>query len=121
MDDVDLVNVFRNLLKDVKDVKEETGRLNRKLVLEQEEFKEALKAEREKREEAVKGEREKREEALKVEKEERERERAERQSEKIEADKKYKFLQNYIVDVEETTMDTVGWIANNVGHHLFSA
>ena len=110
MDDVDLVNVFRNLLKDVKDVKEETGRLNRKLVLEQEEFKEALKAEREKREEA-----------LKVEKEERERERAERQSEKIEADKKYKFLQNYIVDVEETTMDTVGWIANNMGHHLFSA
>ena len=110
MDDVDLVNVFRNLLKDVKDVKEETGRLNRKLVLEQEEFKEALKEEREKREEA-----------LKVEKEERERERAERQSEKIEADKKYKFLQNYIVDVEETTMDTVGWIANNVGHHLFSA
>ena len=109
MDDVDLVNVFRNLLKDVKDVKEETGRLNRKLVLEQEEFKEELKAEREKREEA-----------LKVEKEERERERAERQSEKIEADKKYKFLQNYIVDVEETTMDTVGWIANNVGHHLFS-
>ena len=110
MDDVDLVNVFRNLLKDVKDVKEETGRLNRNLVLEQEEFKEELKAEREKREEA-----------LKVEKEERERERAERQSEKIEADKKYKFLQNYIVDVEETTMDTVGWIANNVGHHLFSA
>jgi hypothetical protein len=80
----------------------------------------ALKAEREKREEALKAERAKREEALKVEREERKRECAQRQSEKAEADKKYELLKSHLLEVEETTMDTVGWIANNVGRQLFS-
>jgi hypothetical protein len=83
----------------------------------EEALKVALKTEREKREEALKvalkAEREKREEALKVEREEREREKAE-------ADKKYGLLKNHLLEVEETTMDTVGWIANNVGYQLFS-
>jgi len=86
----------------------------------QEELKVALKVEREKREEALKAEREEREEALNVEREQRERERAERQSEKAEADKKYELLKNHLLEVEETTMDTVGWIANNVGHRCLA-
>jgi hypothetical protein len=52
--------------------------------------------------------------------EQRERERAERQSEKAEADKKYELLKNHLLEVEETTMDTVGWIANNVGHRCLA-
>ena len=151
-----LINLFEGLRKDIEDQRAETVRLNRALVLEQEERKDALKeerekreealkverekrekalkAEKEKREEALKAEREKREEALKVErekwekalkaeKEERERERAERRSEKAEADKKYELLKDHLLEVEETTIDTVGWIADNVGHHwqLFSA
>jgi len=91
--------------------------------MEREKWEEALKAEREKREElkvALKVEREKWEEALKAEREQRECEHAERQSEKAEVDKKYKLLKNHLLEVEETTMDTVGWIANNVGHRCLA-
>ena len=116
----DLVDLFRGLQKDIKDHKEETAqlkaetvRLNRALVLEQEERKEvlkaALKAERAKREEMLKAERAKWEEvlkaerveweeALKVEREECECECAcaEQQSKKAEADKKYELLKNHL-------------------------
>lgn len=51
---------------------------------------------------------------------ERERERVERQLEKAEADKKYELLKNHLLEVEETAMDTVECIANNVGHQLFT-
>ena len=136
--------------EEIAQLKAEMVRLNRVLALEQEERKEALKAEweeweealeaeREKWEEALttalkaerakqeealtaalKAEREERDEALKVKREERERECAQRQSEKAEADKKYELLKSHLLDVEEATMDTVDWIANNVGHQLFN-
>jgi archaellum component FlaD/FlaE len=56
-------------------------------------------------------EREMREEALKVEREEQE-------SEKADAGKKYELLKNHLLDVEETTLDTIGWITNNVSRRL---
>jgi hypothetical protein len=81
----------------------------------EEELKAALRAEREKREEelkaALKAEREEREEALNVEREKRE-------SEKAEASKRYESLKNHLLDVEEMTLDTVGWITNNVSCRL---
>jgi len=90
-----------------------------------EERKEALKAEKEKREEALKAEREKREEALKAEREKWEKalkvEREERESEKADASKKYEHLKNHLLEVEETTLDTVGWITNNASHRGWQA
>ncbi len=87
--------------------------LNKALKAEREkredELKRALKAEREKREEALKAEREKWEEALKVEKEKWE-------SEKADANQKYECLRSHLLEVEETTLDTAGWITNNVCH-----
>ena len=71
-----------------------------------EELKEALKAEREKREELK--------DALKVEREARE-------SEKADASKKYEHLKNHLLEVEETTLDTVGWITNNASHRSWQA
>ena len=73
----------------------------------EEELMKALKAEREKREEALKAERDKWEEALKVEKEKRELEKAD-------ASQKYEYLKNHLLEVEETALDTAGWITNNV-------
>ena len=87
-----------------------------------EELKAALRAEREKREEALKVEREKREEALKVEREKWEKalkaEREERESEKADAGAKYELLKDHLLEVEETALDTVGWITNNVSRQL---
>jgi hypothetical protein len=112
--------------------------LKEALKVEREKREEALKVEREKREEALKVEREKREEALKVEREKREElkdalkaerekreelkdalkaEREERELEKADASKKYEHLKNHLLEVEETTLDTVGWITNNASHH----
>jgi hypothetical protein len=68
-----------------------------------------MKAERMEREEALKVEREKREEALKVEREKRE-------SENADARKRYEHLKNHLLEVEETTLDTIGWLANDVSH-----
>jgi len=62
---------------------------------EEEALKEALTTERDKQED------------------ERVREQAQRELEKTAADKKYERLKNHLLEVEETTMDTVGWIANN--------
>jgi hypothetical protein len=109
-------------------LKAEREKRKEALKAEREKREEALKAEREKREEALKAEREKREEALKealdVEREKREeeraRDRAERQLEKAEAEKKYERLKDHLLEVEETTLDTVGWIANNVSRRLFN-
>ena len=50
--------------------------------------------------------------------EERRREQVERTAEKAEADKKYEDLRQHLLEVEETTMDTVGWIAHNVCHRF---
>ena len=87
-----------------------------------EELKAALKVEREKREEALKVEREKREEALKVEREKWEKalkvEREDRESEKAGASKRYELLKNHLLEVEETTLETAGWITNNVSPQL---
>jgi hypothetical protein len=55
-------------------------------------------------------EREKWEEALKVEREERE-------SEKAVANKRYELLKSHLWEVEET-LETAGWITNNVSHRL---
>ena len=41
---------------------------------------------------------------------------AEWQSEKAQVDKKYELLKNHLLVVEETTIDTVGQITNNMGH-----
>ena len=125
-------NIHQSLIQRIDEaVKTEREKWEEALKAERVKREEALKVERAKREEALKAERVKREEALKVAlraereereealKVERERERAERQSEKAEADKKYELLKNHLLEVEETTMDTVGWIANNVGHRLF--
>jgi hypothetical protein len=97
---------------------------------EREKWEAGLKAEREKRKEALKVERAKWDKALKVEREklkdaltealkaEREkRQHADRQLEKADTNKKYELLKNHLLEVEETT---VRWIANNVGHQLFS-
>ena len=84
-------------------------------------FNEVVKAERKEREEALKAEREKREEALKVEREKREElkaalkvEREDRELEKAGASKRYELLKNHLLEVEETTLETAGWITNNV-------
>jgi hypothetical protein len=96
-----------------KEKREEERRAEREK--REEELKAALRAEREKREEelkaALKAEREEREEALNVEREKRE-------SEKAEASKRYESLKNHLLDVEEMTLDTVGWITNNVSCRL---
>jgi isoaspartyl peptidase/L-asparaginase-like protein (Ntn-hydrolase superfamily) len=80
-----------------------------------ERFDEVMKTERMEREEALKAalkvEREKREEALKVEREKRE-------SEKADASERYELLKNHLLEVEETTLDTIGWLANDVSHRL---
>ena len=74
--------------------------------------------EREKREElkaemkaALKAEMEKQEEALKVEREKREEEKAD-------ASKRYELLKNHLLEVEETTLDTIGWLANDVSRSI---
>jgi hypothetical protein len=94
---------------------------------EREEERKREKAEREeerKREEAkweAKREDERKREEAKWEvkrEEERRREQLERAAEKAEADKKYEDLRQHLLEVEETTMDTVGWIAHNVCHHF---
>jgi hypothetical protein len=85
--------------------------LRKELKAEREKREEALNAEREEREEALKAEREKWKEALKVEKEKRELERAD-------ASQKYDILRSHLLEVEETTLDTAGWITNNVCHCL---
>ena len=73
------------------------------------ELMKALKVERGKREKALKAEGEKWEEPLKVEKEIRE-------SEKADASRKYEYLRSHLLEVEETALDTAGWITNNVCH-----
>ena len=94
---------------------------------EREEERKREKAEREeerKREEAkweAKREDERKREEAKWEvkrEEERRREQLERAAEKAEADKKYEDLRQHLLEVEETTMDTVGWIAHNVCHRF---
>jgi hypothetical protein len=113
-------------LKAEREKREEA--LKTALKAEREKQKEALKAERGRREEALKtalkAERERWEEALMMERDKREderaREQAQRELEKTVADKKYERLKNHLLEVEETTMDTVGWIANNVSHRLFN-
>ena len=82
--------------------------------MEREDREAALKVEREKREElkaALKVETEKREEAVKVEREKRELEKAA-------AGVKYELLKGHLLEVEEMTLDTVGWLANKVSRPL---
>ena len=105
--------------------REKREELKTALTVERERREAALKVEREKREElktALKVERERREEALKVEREKWEKalkvEREERESEKADASKRYEHLRNHLLEVEETTLDTVGWLANDVSHLL---
>jgi hypothetical protein len=83
---------------------------------------EAKRKEERKREEVVRDYERKREQAKWEEKrdEERNRERAERSLEKAEADKKYEDLRQHLLEVEEMTMDTVGWITHNVCYWLFN-
>ena len=97
--------------------------LEAKLEAKWEEERKREKAEREeerKREKAGREEERKREEAKWEAKreEERQREQVERTAEKAEADKKYEDLRQHLLEVEETTMDTVGWIAHNVCHRF---
>jgi hypothetical protein len=92
------------------------------LKVEREEREAALKVEREKREAALKVEREKREAALEVEREKWEKalkvEREDRESEKAGASKRYELLKNHLLEVEETTLETAGWITDNVSPRL---
>ena len=76
-----------------------------------EELKAALKVERDKREEALEVEREKWKKALKVEREDWE-------SEKAGAGERYELLKNHLLEVEETTLETAGWITDNVSPWL---
>jgi hypothetical protein len=93
---------------------------------ERKEQEEALKVEREKWEKALKAalkvEREKQEEALKVERKKWEKvvkvDRDNRESEKAGASKRYELLKNHLLEVEETTLETAGWITNNVSPQL---
>jgi hypothetical protein len=45
-------------------------------------------------------------------------EREERESEKADANKKYELLKSHLWEVEETTLETAGWITNNVSRRL---
>ncbi len=47
-----------------------------------------------------------------------EAEREARQSEKAAASVKYELLEDHLLEVEETTLDTVGWLAYNVSRQL---
>jgi hypothetical protein len=100
---------------------------------EEREREEAARKEERRREETVRDAERKREEAVREEErkqeqakweakrdEERNRERAERSLEKAKADKKYEDLRQHLLEVEEMTMDTVGWIAHNVCHWRFN-
>ena len=78
---------------------------------------EAKRDEERKREAAAREEERKREAA--VREEERKCEKSERCLEKVEADKKYEDLRRHLLEVEEMTMDTVGWIAHNVHPRCF--